>query len=116
MTKIQVKRIYEDREKAEGKRILVDRLWPRGVSKEKANLDLWLKEVGPSNDLRKWFQHDSGKFAEFKKRYLSELEEGSQKEALERLKEEVNNKTTLLTAAKEMKYNHVQILKEILEN
>lgn len=110
-----IKRIYDTPRANDGKRILVDRLWPRGVSKERAKLDFWLKEVGPSNELRKWFQHDQGKFTEFKARYLKELSSGLQEETLKKLKEITASKMTLLTAAKETKYNHVQILKEILE-
>lgn len=115
MKEIMIKRIYDTPRANDGKRILVDRLWPRGVSKERAKLDFWLKEVGPSNELRKWFQHDHGKFTEFKARYLKELSSGLQEETLKKLKEITASKMTLLTAAKETKYNHVQILKEILE-
>ncbi len=64
--KIQLKRVYEDPSEEDGTRILVDRLWPRGLTKEKARVDLWLKEIAPSNELRKWFAHDPGKWSEFK--------------------------------------------------
>lgn len=73
MTKFEAKRIYEDLSNNDGYRVLVDRLWPRGVSKEKANLDEWCKEIAPSNELRIWFNHDPDKFLEFKKKYLEEL-------------------------------------------
>lgn len=71
---IQTKRIYEDPANNDGFRVLIDRIWPRGVSKEKAKLDEWMKEIAPSTDLRKWFGHDPGKFEEFKKRYKDELD------------------------------------------
>lgn len=70
---IKVKRIYETPAKSDGRRILVDRLWPRGVSKEKAQVDHWVKAIAPSNELRKWYQHDPNKWSEFKRRYNKEL-------------------------------------------
>lgn len=115
MKQVSFKRIYHDFEERDGVRVLVDRLWPRGVSKERAKLDFWIKEVGPSHELRKWFQHDPEKFAEFKEHYLLELQKSPGKEALEELKEIEADRITLLTAAKETSYNHLQILKEILE-
>ena len=69
----QVKRIYEQREPADGYRVLVDRVWPRGMTKEAAAIDLWLKEAGPSTALRKWFGHDPARWTEFKRRYAAEL-------------------------------------------
>lgn len=84
---IQIKRIYEDYNKNDGVRVLVDRIWPRGISKEDAKLSHWMKEVGPSNDLRKWFGHDPDKFNEFKEKYKQELESGDQKDKLAELKE-----------------------------
>lgn len=74
---IKIKRIYEDKARGDGKRILVDRLWPRGVSKERADLDLWLKEIAPSTELRLWFDHDPKKWTEFKKRYKRELKDNT---------------------------------------
>ena len=71
---IQLKRVYEAPSKSDGTRILVDRLWPRGLTKERAHVDLWLKEVAPSTELRKWFAHDPAKWSEFKKRYHAELD------------------------------------------
>lgn len=115
---IQLKRIYDEPSKDDGVRILVDRLWPRGISKEKAKLDYWLKEIGPSNDLRKSFHHESKTFEEFKKEYEEELQSGKQKEALEQLKEIVkeNSHMTLLFAAKNEEENQAHILKDVLEN
>jgi uncharacterized protein YeaO (DUF488 family) len=71
--KIQIKRAYDDAEPSDGTRILIDRLWPRGVSKEVAHLDLWLKEIAPSTELRQWFAHDPARWAEFQRRYRKEL-------------------------------------------
>lgn len=71
--KINIKRVYEKSSKADGKRILVDRLWPRGLTKEKADIDLWLKDIAPTTELRKWFGHDPDKWKEFQKRYRLEL-------------------------------------------
>src|SRR5690242_10994627 len=71
--KVAIKHVYDEPQKSDGKRILVDRLWPRALTKEKAKVDLWLKEIAPSNELRKWFGHDPEKWAEFQKRYAEEL-------------------------------------------
>lgn len=116
---IYVKRIYEKAAKDDGIRILVDRLWPRGVSKENAKLDEWLKEIGPSTELRKWFNHESDKFAEFKKRYKNELKSGDQQKAFEKLTkivEDHDQQITLLFGAKNEKENQAVVLKEILNN
>lgn len=115
---IEVKRIYEDDLSTDRLRILVDRVWPRGISKEKANLDHWLKEVAPSTELRKWFAHDPTKYAEFKERYKKELQTGVQQEALEQLKELTklhNKKVCLLYGAKDETHNQANVLKEILD-
>src|SRR5699024_2827566 len=99
--------------------VLVDRVWPRGMSKEKAQLDHWMKEIGPSNELRKWFGHDPGKYAEFKKQYKKELESGEQHEELEKLKQltkEHNKHLVLLYSAKDKKHNQATVLKEILDH
>lgn len=107
--KIEIKRVYEQPEKEDGFRILVDRLWPRGLTKEKAKVDLWLKEIAPTTELRKWFAHDPEKWAEFKKRYLAELKEN--KEALSKIKEEMKKgNVTLLYAAKDEAHNEAQVL------
>jgi len=115
---IQLKRIYEEPTDNDGIRVLVDRLWPRGVSKDQAKLDVWLKDIGPSHELRKWFKHDPVKFPEFTKKYQTELKSGEQNKAFKQLVEIVENndqRITLLFASKEEKYNHVTILKEILD-
>ena len=105
---------YEELKKDDGYRILVDRLWPRGLSKENAKVDLWMKEVAPSNELRKWFSHDPGKWDEFKEKYQRELED--KQELLNRIKQiERERKTiTLLYSAREEKYNNAAALDEIL--
>lgn len=116
---VKIKRIYEEQADNDGLRILVDRVWPRGMSKEDAKLDHWLKEVGPSNDLRKWFGHDPDKFNDFKKKYKEELKSGDQQEELEELKKltkKHNKKLTLLYGARDEKYNQASVLKEILDH
>jgi uncharacterized protein YeaO (DUF488 family) len=116
---VKVKRIYEQAEDHDGVRILVDRIWPRGMAKEDAKVDHWVKEAGPSNDLRKWFGHDPDKYNEFKQKYKEELNSGEQQEALEELKKltkKHEKKITLLFGAKEEKYNQAQVLKEILDH
>ncbi|MBV7389941.1 MULTISPECIES: DUF488 domain-containing protein [Enterococcus] len=114
---IKIKRIYQEAEKNDGYRVLVDRIWPRGISKERAQLDLWLKQVAPSTELRKWFNHDETKFSEFKTRYLAELAEGEAASALMQLKEIVatQDTVTLLYGAKDQVDNQAVVLKEVLE-
>ena len=109
---IQIKRVYEKPDREDGRRILVDRLWPRGLTKEKASVDLWLKAIAPSTELRKWFGHDPSKWGEFKKRYLRELKENS--EPIQTLKQELKKgKVTLLYGAKDEEHNGPRV---ILEN
>ena len=114
---IKLKRIYEEKEEADGVRILVDRLWPRGISKDRAKLDYWLKDVAPSNELRKSFHHQMERFPEFKERYLEELKTVEQNSELQNLKEMVksNPNVTLLYAAKDKEHNQAVVLKEVLE-
>ncbi|MGJ9383854.1 DUF488 domain-containing protein [Salipaludibacillus sp. CF4.18] len=115
---VQTKRIYEEANRSDGVRVLVDRVWPRGVSKEDAKLDYWMKEIGPSSDLRKWFGHDPDKYNEFKKKYKQELEEGEQQEELKKLKEltkEHNKNITLVFAAKDEQNNQANVIKEIVD-
>lgn len=113
---IKVKRIYEQANRNDGVRILVDRLWPRGVSKEKARLDEWLKDIGPTDELRKWFDHDPNKFADFKSRYKEQLKSEKRAEALRKIKRLAEEKqTTLLTASKEETYNHAQVIREVIK-
>lgn len=113
MHKIKIKRIYEDAEKADGYRLLVDRLWPRGVSKEDAKLDDWNKEIAPTDELRKWFDHDPEKFDEFAKKYRKELK--NKKEDLDNIKSEAKDHTvTLLYGAKDTEHNQAVVLQELL--
>ena len=111
--KIEIKRVYEKPSERDGMRILVDRLWPRGLTKEKAAIDLWLKEIAPTTELRKWFAHDPKKWIEFKKKYLQELKENKEQISIikERLKQ---GPVTLVYAARDEEYNEAQVLEELL--
>jgi uncharacterized protein YeaO (DUF488 family) len=110
--KINLKRVYEKPTKEDGIRVLVDRLWPRGLTKQKANIDLWLKDIAPSTELRKWFGHDPEKWKEFRKRYQKELKEN--KEQIEILKEQQKKGTvTLVYGAKDEEHNEAIVLKEL---
>ncbi|PXF64272.1 DUF488 domain-containing protein [Kangiella spongicola] len=112
MMEIKVHRIYE-KEQPKGFRVLVDRLWPRGISKEDADLDDHWKEIAPSDELRKWFDHDSDKWADFRKKYLKEL--SANKEIIkERLQEVDRNTLVLLYAAKDTDHNNAVVLKEYI--
>lgn len=107
---IAVKRIYEPVSGDDGVRILVDRLWPRGMSKERAAVDLWMKGVSPSNELRRWYQHDPDKWPEFRQRYRKELSESE--EAFNELLELARlDKVTLLFSSKETRYNNAEALR-----
>jgi len=110
---IQIKRVYDSPEPGDGKRILIDRLWPRGIKKEDLKMDEWVKEIAPSDKLRKWFSHDPKKYEEFKRRYAKELEEKS--EILERIKNEAKKgKVTILFSAKDTEHNNATVLRELL--
>ncbi len=111
--KINIKRVYEKSSKADGKRILVDRLWPRGLTKEKADIDLWLKDIAPTTELRKWFGHDPDKWKEFQKRYRLELKKN--KEQVTLLNEEIKKgEVTLVYGARDEEHNEARVLKEWL--
>lgn len=107
---IKLKRIYEPFDEKDGYRVLVDRLWPRGVSKQKARLDLWEKEIAPSTELRKWFGHDPKKWPEFQKKYQKEL--STKKELLLKLKKlaKEHKQMTLLYAARDTEHNEAVVL------
>jgi uncharacterized protein YeaO (DUF488 family) len=110
---VKIERIYESASPDDGKRIYIDRLWPRGMKKEEVKIDEWIKEISPSDSLRKWFGHDPSKYAEFKRRYTKELEKHS--EILERIKKEAKKETvTLLFSAKDVEHNNATVLKELL--
>ena len=110
---VEIRRVYDEAEDADGYRVLVDRLWPRGVAKADAHLDEWLKDVAPSPDLRTWFGHDPERFEEFATRYEAELD-GS--EALEHLRGLVDEheRVTLVFAAKDTEHSHARVLADLL--
>lgn len=110
---IKIHRIYEV-DVPQGYHVLVDRLWPRGISKKEADLDAHWKDLTPSNDLRKWFDHDPEKWSDFRKKYLHELNKHKEK-AKEHLEEAGQKTLVLLYAAKDKKHSHAHILKEYLE-
>ncbi len=111
--KLSIKRVYETPSGEDGCRILIDRLWPRGLTKEKAQVDLWLKEISPSADLRKWFGHDPEKWPEFRKKYKAEINNNA--EASQVLKNEIkkNEKVTLVYSAKDEEHNDAVVLLEV---
>ncbi|MDD3776185.1 MAG: DUF488 domain-containing protein [Actinomycetota bacterium] len=113
---IKIKRIYDQSSPQDGMRILVDRIWPRGLSREDAGLDLWLKHLAPSNELRKWFSHDEDKWDDFKEKYSKELEaKRDQVEQLLKLEKD-RGTITLLFAAKDQQHNNASALKSYLKN
>lgn len=115
MIDIKIKRIYEEASKNDGFRVLVDRIWPRGVTKEDAKLDEWMKEIAPSIDLRKWFDHKEDRFAEFEKKYNKELE--NHPELIEELLKKAKEKRlTLLYGAKDETHNQAVVLKNFIKN
>jgi uncharacterized protein YeaO (DUF488 family) len=111
---LKIKRVYEEAGREDGFRILVDRLWPRGLAKERAAVDLWLKEIAPSDDLRKWYGHEPEKWPGFKKRYFSELR--GHRELVETIMTKARKgPLTLLFGSKEERYNNAVALKEFIE-
>ncbi|MGB3954501.1 MAG: DUF488 domain-containing protein [Brooklawnia sp.] len=110
---IRIKRIYDDPTREDGYRILVDRIWPRGLRKDDAELGEWLREVGPSDELRRWFGHDPKRFAEFADRYRAELQES---EALKLLRQRVQEHpvVTLLYSARDTEHNQAVVLRDLL--
>jgi uncharacterized protein YeaO (DUF488 family) len=111
---VKIKRIYDGPGGGDGYRVLVDRLWPRGVSKEKAALDAWLKDAAPSPELRKWFDHEPERFKEFAARYKSELDSNPAAGELRGIIKE-HSSVTLLYAARDPKVNHAAVLAEYLK-
>jgi len=113
---IKIKRAYQPADEKDGFRILVDRLWPRGISKVKAKLDLWMKDIAPSNDLRQWFNHDPIKWDEFQSRYNEELKD--KKEFLKQIKDLEKDKSTitLVYGVKDEEHNNAVVLIDILKN
>ena len=111
---VLIKRVYDPPKRDDGYRILVDRLWPRGLSKDKAKIDEWLKDVAPSAALRTWFKHDATKWREFRRRYFAELKEHA--DLTGQLKRQAKSgRITLLYGAKDTAYNNAVALKEYLE-
>jgi len=112
-SRIAIKRVYDHADAADGLRILIDRLWPRGLSKADLKLDAWPKELTPSNELRKWYRHDPKLYAEFGRRYRSEL--AAHKDELAALRAMIKGRTaTLLTATRELDLSHATVLRELL--
>ncbi|MCW3463562.1 DUF488 domain-containing protein [Chitinophaga nivalis] len=113
---IRIKRVYDDYAESDGYRVLVDRLWPRGLSKEKAHIDEWARVIAPSDALRKWFHHESGQFAAFKTKYLAELQEQEKQAWLADLRKKARHQqVTLLFGAKDTVHNQAQVLLEVLK-
>lgn len=112
----KVKRVYDAAGPGDGYRVLVDRIWPRGVSKEKAHVDLWMKEIGPSDRLRKWFGHDPKRWAEFQKRYRKELKNNSELVGKLRELEKKDGTVTLVYSARDEEHNQAVALREFLKS
>ena len=115
MTEIRLKRAYEKPAPDDGLRVLVERLWPRGLSKDRAAVDLWMKDVAPSPELRRWFNHDPAKWNEFQRRYRAEL--GQKKDVVEELWQKCRDGTvTLVYAARDEQHSSALVLKDSLEH
>ncbi len=113
---IKLKRAYDKPANDDGTRILVDRIWPRGLSKERAHIDLWLKDVAPSSELRKWFAHDPARFSEFRQRYQQELATGSGQDALQKLRDLAHQQpVTLIFSAHDTDHNNAVILRDLVQ-
>lgn len=114
VTSLKLKRVYEDSERSDGARFLVERLWPRGIKKEQLKLDAWLKNVAPSDSLRRWFGHDPLKWSEFQKKYRAELSDNPDawKPILEAAK---RGRVTLLYSSRDTEHNNALVLKSFLE-
>lgn len=113
--RIRVRRIYDAPSAADGARVLVDRIWPRGLRKDSAHLEEWAKDVAPSAELRTWYQHDPAKFGEFRERYIAELAAPGPREALARLRGlAADQPVTLLTATKDVELSQAAVLAELL--
>jgi uncharacterized protein YeaO (DUF488 family) len=113
--KVQVRRVYETPSRGDGNRVLVDRIWPRGLTKDKANLDEWCKSVAPSTELRKWYHHDPDRYTEFARRYREELSEPEKAAALAHLRTLAKSRNlTLLTASKAVDISEATVLAAML--
>jgi len=112
---LTVKRVYDETKPGDGKRILVDRLWPRGLTREQAGIDEWMKELAPSDELRRWYGHETEKWPEFRRRYIGELSSPEKAKPLDkvaRMAREGN--VTILYAAKDIEHNNAKVLEEII--
>ena len=113
--KVQVRRVYDAPARGDGNRVLVDRIWPRGMTKQKAELDEWCKAIAPSTELRKWYHHDPQRFTEFTRRYHDELTQPERAEALAHLRTLAKDRNlTLLTASKAVDISEATVLAEML--
>jgi uncharacterized protein YeaO (DUF488 family) len=113
--RVNYRRVYEEASPADGKRVLVDRVWPRGMTKGEAHLDEWLRDVAPSTQLRQWYAHEPSRFAEFRRRYLAELSDPDHQQAVAHLRELASRDTiTLLTATKDVEHSQAAVLAEWL--
>lgn len=112
---VALKRVYDEPAASDGTRVLVERLWPRGISKERAHIDLWLKEVAPSHELRTWFGHDPEKFVEFRRRYEAELASGAGHSALSTLRDLLGEgPLTLVFAAHDVEHTNAVVLRDLI--
>ncbi len=112
---IEIKRIYQPAEPTDGRRVLVDRLWPRGITRERAKVDEWLKEIAPSHELRKWFHKEPEQWNEFERRYVKELRSPLKKELIEQLRDRAADGTiTLLFSVRDEIHNHASVLRNVL--
>jgi uncharacterized protein YeaO (DUF488 family) len=108
---VRYRRIYDEASPEDGRRILVDRLWPRGMRKQDAHVDEWMRDVAPSTELRRWYGHDRDRYAEFRRRYLAELRAPEREQAVQRLRETAgNSRMTLLTAARDLEHSEAAVL------
>lgn len=116
MTKdVTYRRIYEESSPEDGRRVLVDRVWPRGMRKADARIDEWLRDVAPSTELRRWYGHEPGRFAEFRRRYLTELREPARRQAVDHLRDIAGHeRLTLLTATRDVEHSQAAVLAEWL--
>ena len=114
---IAIKRVYDEPEPGDGTRVLVDRLWPRGLSKERAHVDIWLKEIAPSDELRTWYGHGPEKFAEFRRRYEAELVSATGQVALAKLRDlAMQGQITLVFAAHDTEHANAVVLRDLLQH
>jgi len=112
---LRIRRVYESKEAGDGVRVLVDRLWPRVLRSAEAGIDEWMKDIAPSDELRKWFAHDPAKWPEFKRRYTQELSEPQKTKLLERIaKMARSGNVTLVYAAKDTEHNNARVLEELI--